>query len=61
MLQDDAFIELPLGEGDVPFPEYLAALRRIGYEGYLTIEREVGENPGADIAGAADYLKKLIL
>ena len=60
MLQDDAFIELPLGEGDVPFPEYLAALRRIGYEGYLTIEREVGENPGADIAGAADYLKKLI-
>ena len=60
MLQDDEFIELPLGEGDVPFPEYLSALKAIGYRGYLTIEREVGDDPGADIARAADYLRKLI-
>lgn len=59
MLQDTAFIELPLGEGDVPFAEYLLALNRIGYNGYLTIEREVGENPKADIITAADYLKRL--
>lgn len=60
MLQDTAFIELPLGEGDVPFPAYLSALKNVGYHGYLTIEREVGENPKADIVTAAEYLKKLI-
>lgn len=60
MLQDTAFIELPLGEGDVPFKEYLAALTDIVYNGYLTIEREVGATPKDDIVLAADYLKKLI-
>lgn len=60
MLHDTAFIELPLGEGDVPFPAYLTALKNVGYNGYLTIEREVGENPKADIVTAAEYLKKLM-
>ena len=59
MLQDTAFIELPLGEGDVPFPAYLDALYTIGYQGYLTIEREVGANPKADIITAAKYLRDL--
>ena len=59
MLQDTAFIELPLGEGDVPFPAYLDALHAIGYQGYLTIEREVGANPKADIVMAAKYLRDL--
>lgn len=61
MLQDTAFIELPLGEGDVPFKEYLAALTDIGYHGYLTIEREVGANPKADIMKAAEFLKKVTI
>ncbi len=55
-----AFEELPLGEGDVPFPAYLAALEDIGYSGYLTIEREVGENPQADIHTAVQYLKQIM-
>ena len=49
MLQDPSFIELPLGEGDVDFPAYLKALNDIGYKGFLTIEREVGEDPEGDI------------
>ncbi|MBO4378433.1 MAG: sugar phosphate isomerase/epimerase [Clostridia bacterium] len=57
---DHAFIELPLGEGNVPFPEYLDALQEIGYKGFLTIEREVGANPADDIRKAADYLRQLI-
>ena len=57
---DHAFIELPLGEGDVPFPAYLDALQEIGYKGFLTIEREVGANPTEDILKAADYLRQLI-
>ncbi|UCH34156.1 MAG: sugar phosphate isomerase/epimerase, partial [Armatimonadota bacterium] len=50
--------EVPLGEGDVPWPEYLRALKETGYEGYLTIEREVGDNPAADIATAAKFLRE---
>ena len=55
-----AYIELPLGDGDVPFPAYLKALDDIGYKGYLTIEREVGENPAADIEKAVSFLKEQI-
>lgn len=53
------FKEVPLGAGTVPFPEYLAALEDIGYEGFLTIERECGDNPARDIKIAVDYLKEL--
>ncbi len=58
--QGHPFIELPLGEGDVPFPAYLQALEEIGYTGFLTIEREVGENPEGDIRAAADFLRGLL-
>ena len=60
MLSSPAFIELPLGDGDVPFENYLKALNGIGFEGYLTIEREVGADPKADIIKAADFLRKYI-
>ncbi len=59
MLLDSAFREVPLGEGNVPFLDYLKALKAIGFDGYLTIEREVGENPKADILKAASFLKEL--
>ena len=54
--QGEAFIELPLGEGGVNWDKYLKALDDIGYHGFLTIEREVGENPEADIQKAVDFL-----
>ena len=56
----NAFIELPLGKGDVDFPNYIKALDDIGYKGYLTIEREVGENPEDDIRLAVEFLKSLM-
>lgn len=55
----NSFIEVPLGEGSVPFPEYLAALEEIGYNGFLTIEREVGDDPEKDIRAAVQFLKGL--
>lgn len=58
MLQDSSYIELPLGQGDVDFPNYLKALDEIGYRGFLTIEREVGEDPAGDIALAIRFLQK---
>ena len=60
MLNDASFIELPLGEGDVDFPAYFKALNDIGYKGFLTIEREVGDDPEGDIRKAADYIRSLI-
>lgn len=53
----DAFIELPLGEGDVDWDGYLRALEEIGYRGFLTIEREVGADPAEDIGQAVRFLR----
>ncbi|QAY66489.1 sugar phosphate isomerase/epimerase family protein [Paenibacillus protaetiae] len=53
-----SFREVPLGEGSVNWPAYLQALQDIGYNGYLTIEREVKTNPEADIKLAVDFLKQ---
>ena len=55
-----AFEEVPLGEGSVDFPGWLSALEDVGYRGFLTIEREVGADPTADIRLAADFLRKLM-
>lgn len=52
-----SFIELPLGQGDVPFAAYMEALEQIGYQGYLTIEREVGDDPVGDIQKAVEFLR----
>lgn len=54
------YIELPLGQGNVDFDNYLRALNVVGYRGFLTIEREIGENPMADIAMAVEFLKNKI-
>lgn len=54
----DFFREVPLGEGSVDWDAYLQALVDIGYKGYLTIEREVGTNPEADILKAVQFLKR---
>lgn len=66
MIKQDAehtgpeFQEVPLGEGRVDFPNYLKALDSIGYHGFLTIEREVGENPEQDIHAAVAFLNQAI-
>ena len=57
IVTEDSFIEVPLGEGSVPFPAYLKALEDIGYNGFLTIEREVGDDPAKDIRAAVEFLK----
>lgn len=60
IVTDDSFAEVPLGKGSVDFPEYLTALQKIGYTGFLTIEREVGENPEKDITDAIIFLKDVM-
>lgn len=55
------FREEPLGKGGVDFPAYLKALEEIGYRGFLTIEREAGDDPAKDIGEAADFLRNIIV
>lgn len=54
------FKELPIGEGAVDWVNYIKALKEIGYNGFLTIERETGEDPFADIERAVTFIKNLL-
>jgi sugar phosphate isomerase/epimerase len=52
--------EVPLGEGKVNFPALVAGLRKYGYAGSLTIEREIsGPQQIADIKRAVEILRPL--
>lgn len=59
-LSDDDYEEKPLGSGGVPFPEYIAALNEIGYDGFLTIEREAGATRFQDIKNAVAFLTDIL-
>lgn len=54
----EIFKEVPLGEGNVNFDTYFAKLQEIGYTGYLTIERETGDQPAHDIRQAVEFIKR---
>ncbi len=56
----EGFKEVPLGQGDIDWKRYLSALREIGYDGFLTIERETGNDAAGDIKMAVNYLKEMI-
>ncbi len=55
-----SFEEMPLGKGHVDFAGWLKALYAVGYRGFLTIEREVGDDPYSDIENAVHFLKNLM-
>ncbi len=53
--------EYPLGEGDVGIEKFVDKLRKIGYTGHLTIEREIsGKKQIRDILKAKELLQKLV-
>ena len=53
--------EVPLGQGKVNYPAFIARLKEIGYEGDITIEREIsGEEQKKDILMAKEILERLI-
>ena len=54
--------EVALGEGDVDFDAYLKTLKKTGYTGPLTIEREIPQEPErqkAEIGKAIELLERL--
>jgi len=53
--------EVPIGQGKVDFPRLIARLKNLGYDGPLTIEREIsGPRQLEDIRKEKTYLEKLI-
>ena len=53
--------EVKVGEGKVNFPKFLQGLKACGFDGSLTIEREIsGEQQIKDILETKDYLTELI-
>lgn len=57
----DLGLETRLGEGRVDFPALFRKLKALGYNSYVTIEREIdGEQQTADILEARAYLQALI-
>ena len=54
-------METPLGEGKVNIPRLVSKLKELGYDGPLTIEREIsGEQQTTDILAAKRLLEQLI-
>jgi sugar phosphate isomerase/epimerase len=51
--------EVPLGEGDVGMENYLRTLKEIGYDGPLTIEREIPQDPTRQKAEIGHAIKLL--
>lgn len=54
--------EVPLGEGDVDMEAFVKTLKKIGYTGPLTIEREIPQEPErqkAEIGRAIELLERL--
>jgi sugar phosphate isomerase/epimerase len=53
--------EKPLGEGRVDYPRFVRRLKECGFDGAITIEREIsGEKQIEDIIRARDLLEKII-
>jgi L-ribulose-5-phosphate 3-epimerase len=52
--------EVPLGHGDIDWLKYLSVLEEVEYRGWLTIERDSGENRLADIAAGVAFLRRVL-
>lgn len=55
---DETWADVPLGQGWVDWSRYLQLLKENGYDGYLAIEREGGEDRIGEISRGAQFLKE---
>ena len=51
--------EVVAGTGEVPWPEFFATLRKLGFTGHACIEREAGSSRVEDIRRARELVEKL--
>ena len=60
MNPDGSYTEYRLGDGGVPFFHYISTLKEVGYDGFLTIEREAGATRMDDIRHAVELLRGIL-
>ena len=57
----DLGVETAIGQGKVDFPGVFRKLHALGFDSWVTIEREIdGDQQIADILSARDYLQNII-
>lgn len=52
--------EVPLGHGDINWMQFLGVLEEVEYRGYLTVERETGDDRRADVAAGVAFLRRFV-
>ena len=58
--EDVTWVLPPIGEGDVPFEEYISALKKTGFKGDLIIEYQGGGNREKAVIQCKEYLEKIL-
>jgi sugar phosphate isomerase/epimerase len=49
-----------MGEGKLCFPELVATMRKIGFDGYLVLETNAGDDPAANAARNLAFVRSLL-
>ena len=49
-----------MGEGKLDFPAIFAAIKHIGYDGYLMLETEAGDDPAANASRNLAFVRNLL-
>ena len=60
MVDGVSWVLPPVGDGDVPFADYLKALVRVGFEGDLIIEFQGGGSREEAMVRSRNYLQELL-
>jgi sugar phosphate isomerase/epimerase len=53
--------EVPVGAGDVDWMSFTATLQVLEFDGFLTVEREQGENKLQDVANGVKFLRRFAM
>jgi sugar phosphate isomerase/epimerase len=53
--------EVPLGAGDIDWLSYIGSLVAVEYRGWLTIDRETGEDRQRDVERGVGFLKRMLV
>lgn len=53
--------EVPLGHGDIDWMQFVGTLEEIDYRGWLTIERDSGDDRLRDVAEGVAFLKRFVV
>jgi sugar phosphate isomerase/epimerase len=52
--------EVPVGAGDIEWMVYVATLESIDYRGFLTVDRETGDDRFRDVAAGVQFLRRFV-